>query len=293
MHYWQSYRFVFTSPKGGTNWLLASVCMIIPMVGGIVVIGYLFEVIDSLLWRHGRGSKSLDPASGELVMDALPARQDLQAAPYPDFNFNRFTEYLTRGIWPFLVYLIVNMGVGVLMSFFMMIGLVIGSIISASTNSPWGMAVFWVLFIPIQLILATVAGIAVTPLYLRAGLSCDFSSSFSMEFWRDFFKRVGKETVLAHLFIAATGTVLSACGLVLCYFPAFLAMALTQFAHHHLDFQLYELYLERGGTPVERKPKDIDSQTLPREEDYAQRVMAPPPDVERSTDVMRPDEGVQ
>jgi hypothetical protein len=99
-----------------------------------------------------------------------------------------------------------------------------------------------------------VMAIVSKPLYLRAGLSRDFAGAFSMAFFRDFFSRVGKEVFLSVLFLVGTGTVLTIVGLLACYVGIFPAVALLMFAQHHIDFQLYDLYLKRGGTPVESKP---------------------------------------
>src|SRR5690348_1752019 len=116
MRYWQSYRFVFNHPNWSSNLLLASVCLLIPVVGQIVLIGYLFEVIDVLLRRQPATSSGTVDETGEealdaQVMDALPADDDLIVSPYPEFNFSRFSEYLMRGVWPFLVQFIVGMAV--------------------------------------------------------------------------------------------------------------------------------------------------------------------------------------
>jgi hypothetical protein len=75
-----------------------------------------------------------------------------------------------------------------------------------------------------------------------------------MTFFRDFLGRVGKGTFLAVLFLAVTGTLLTIAGLLACYFGIFPAVALVMYVQHHIDYQLYDLYLKRGGTPVEPKP---------------------------------------
>jgi hypothetical protein len=147
-------------------------------------------------------------------------------------------------------------------------------------------ALFWIFYAFLMMIVS----ILITPMYLRAGLSGDFASAFSMEFYRDFMKRVGKEVVLMQLFLAATGAVLGIVGMALCYIGLFPALALMQYAHHHLDYQLYELYLERGGMLVERKQtQPARSERYFEDEERSTGVMRPRPE-ERSTDVMRPEE---
>jgi len=49
MRYLQSYTFVFSSRNWVTNMLFAILCSFIPAIGPILLIGYLFEVIEALL----------------------------------------------------------------------------------------------------------------------------------------------------------------------------------------------------------------------------------------------------
>lgn len=291
MRYWQSYRFVFNNPNWITNLALVAVCSIIPVIGPIVLIGYCFEVIDELLRRRQRERGGASPAfadlKGEEIMDALPAEDDHVNGWYPDFNFNRFTEYLTRGIWPFLVKLVIGFVIGMVGSVVLMMAMMIAGFAAGAAQSPRLLFVLYGFFMLAYLFVMTVVGILTTPLYLRAGLSCDFASAFSMAFFRDFMKRVGKEVVLAELFLMATGTLLGIGGLALCFVGVYPAMALMVYAQHYLDYQFYELYLQRGGVPVERKqPSPSVAEDYRDEEPSSSHVMRPRPE-DRFTDVKR------
>jgi len=64
----------------------------------------------NLLWA---GIALLVPIVGPLVLDGGSTRsfnraQRSEHKDYKDFDLNRLTEYLTRGIWPFLVNLIMQ-----------------------------------------------------------------------------------------------------------------------------------------------------------------------------------------
>src|SRR5258708_32650071 len=72
--------YVFENPNWFMNLLLAALCALIPIIGPIVLKGYLYEAVIGLLAVGG--------------------------ARYPDFNFSRFGDYLMRGLWPFLVGLV-------------------------------------------------------------------------------------------------------------------------------------------------------------------------------------------
>ncbi len=279
MRYLRSYLFVFDSPNWVTNLLFICLCSLIPIIGPIVLIGYFFEVIESLLRRGSRGRDgSFDDDSEAITVepvsemprkksawagdsDAITAEppvvlsedEDTPPTAYPDFTFDRFTEYLKGGIWPFLVNLIINLPVGMCVGMVMYIGMI--GLVLAGQHSGWAVAAGIVLLFLFYVFVLSVMAIVTKPLYLRAGLSKDFGSAFSMTFFRDFLSRVGKEVFLAVLFLAVTGSLLMVLGILACYFGMFPAMALLMYAQHHIDYQLYDLYLKRGGTPVAPKQR--------------------------------------
>ena len=82
MRYIDSYRFAFQSDNWQKNLLLTTVCVLIPVIGMMVLLGYLFEVIE---FKHRQGDEK----------------------PYADFDFDRFVDYLKRGLWPFLCGLVI------------------------------------------------------------------------------------------------------------------------------------------------------------------------------------------
>ena len=80
MNYTASVSDYFKSPKWMMNTLLAGVCVFIPLVGQMVVKGWLITGF----W----------------------GRDDERPETFPDFDFNNFGKYLERGLWPFLVTLV-------------------------------------------------------------------------------------------------------------------------------------------------------------------------------------------
>src|ERR1700676_3591025 len=71
------------------NLLLGGVCVLIPIVGPMVVLGWLITGF----W----------------------ARQDENFETFPDFDFSQFGKYLERGLWPFLVAFVVGMAFSIVM----------------------------------------------------------------------------------------------------------------------------------------------------------------------------------
>jgi hypothetical protein len=131
------------------------------------------------------------------------------AGAYPDLTFDRLGEYLARGVWPFLVQLIVNLPVGFAFGMLWTLGMMLVSIAAASDSGVLGGIVVILLFI-VYLLIVVALGVISAPLYLRAGLSSDFAGAFSMAFLRDFLRRVGKETLLITSSCSSTSCIWSA-----------------------------------------------------------------------------------
>lgn len=230
MRYLDSYGYIFRSPDWGTNVLLGGLCQLIPIVGPIVMWGYQFEIIDSLL----RQSEAI----------------------YPKFDFNRFVDYLKRGVWPFLVGLILGaimMPVMIVLQVMMSAGM--AAVGAAAENDSDGAAiaimvvVMGVFFLAIM-VLTTLMWFITVPMALRAGLSQDIGESFRLAWIKDFVSRVWKEQLLSALFLSVTSFVVVMVGLALCCVGVYPAVAVIMFAQAHIYYQLYSLFLRRGGAPV-------------------------------------------
>jgi hypothetical protein len=108
---------------------------------------------------------------------------------------------------------------------------------------------FFLLMIGIQFI--------ATAFQIRAGLTQDFAASFNFTWVRDFISRIWVEMILAMLFLAITGVVLSMLGILLFCVGIYLAIALVMLAQAHIYYQLYSLYLARGGESIPFKPQPV------------------------------------
>jgi len=212
MDYMRMITYVFENPNWFMNLLLGALCSIIPVIGGLVLMGYAFEVAVSLIATN--------------------------TARYPDFNFVRFGDYLMRGLWPFLVYLVAGL-------VFAPLYVVIAMISAIADNKAVA-----IIFFPIQLALAFVFAVAVQPMLLRAALTLDFTEGFKFEWIKDFIRRVGIEMLLGTLFLGIASTILSFVGLLACCVGVFLVIPILSLAHANLLFQIYSLYITRGGTPI-------------------------------------------
>jgi hypothetical protein len=225
MQYMRSLQFIMDRKNWMTNILMCGVCMLVPIVGPIVFIGYLFEVIDALM-------------------------RDPEHKDYPDFDFNRLTEYLSRGIWPFLMRVVLGLIIGLPLALIMFVLMIAGVAIAASTKTPAILLVFYLLMFVVILVVSVLSALVTLPAGLQAGLGREFNLSRVLPFVKDFNKRVFKEMLLAMLFLVAIALAAEFVGLLLFCVGIYFTIAAVIMAQHHLEFQLYQLYLERGGTPI-------------------------------------------
>src|SRR5262245_35056837 len=180
MKYWRSYLFLFDNPKWLVNMLLGAVCLIIPVLGGIVFMGYGYEAVE-MMHRRGKDDQ------------------------YPDFDFNRFVKYLVRGCLPFIWQIIMGIPAAIIMWVFYFIVMIV--VIGTGGNEPPNSAVFaLVLFFVILVMIAISLAMSVilAPLLLRSGLSQQLGFEQAISFVQDFLKRVGKELILSQLFLFGT-----------------------------------------------------------------------------------------
>jgi hypothetical protein len=227
IEYMRMYNYIFEHPNWMMTVLLGALCMLIPVVGPLVMLGYQYEVVISLMTTQG--------------------------LRYPEFDFNRFADYLMRGVWPFLVQLVASLVLApVYLILFFVPFMTLMAIVAAAgeRNSPLVFAVGLPLLLMVVIPLSILPAIALMPLMLRAGLAQDFAEAFNFNWAVDFVKKTWREMLVAMLFLALTGGVLAMLGMLACYIGLFAVMPVIFLAQSYLLYQLYSIYLTRGGTPV-------------------------------------------
>ncbi|MEX1041283.1 MAG: DUF4013 domain-containing protein [Pirellulaceae bacterium] len=218
MDYIQAYTYIFEHPKWVVTVLLLGLLQIVPILGLLVLYGYAFEVVAVL--AYGR-------------------------AQYPEFNFDRFGPYLLRGLWVVLTmicYQLIVVGVYVLT-------IILGAIATAvAGDTIGGLVVVMGLF----LYFVTSIGIAfvMVPALIRVGLTNEISEGFRFDWIKDFVSKMWLEQILAGLFLAITSWLLGFVGTLLLCVGLLFAMVIIAMASGHICFQLYQIYLSRGGQPV-------------------------------------------
>lgn len=236
MNYTAAVTDFFKSPKWGTNLMLGAVSMLIPFVGPIVLQGWHVTGF----WARGN--------------DEDPTR-------FPTFDFQYFGKYLERGIWPFLVALVASFAL--IPVILLVIGvplLVLMPALSHSgdTGTPWlPIALFIGIGVAYMVIVLAFQLIA-NPLILGATITQDFGKSFNLGFMKSFLAGVWKEQLIVLLNMLGIGIAVMILTVITCYIGGFLAAPVAIYAWHHLQKQLYQLYLSRGGTAIPVSPKLAD-----------------------------------
>ncbi|MEX0791548.1 MAG: DUF4013 domain-containing protein [Pirellulaceae bacterium] len=218
MDYMQAYTYIFEHPKWVVTVLLLGLLQIVPILGALVLYGYVFEVVAVLAF--GR-------------------------AQYPEFNFDRFGPYLLRGLWLFLVGLMVQVVSWVITA---IVGIILGIV-----GATLGEEVAMVMMIMVQ-IFSIGIGLALAffmvPALIRVGLSNELGEAFNFGWIMDFVSKMWLEQLLAGLFFMITAMVLMMLGMLALCVGMLFAIPIAALAYAHLCFQLYQIYLSRGGQPV-------------------------------------------
>ena len=236
IEYMRSYNYIFENPNWMMNVLWGFLCIlstsVIPFLGQLILIGYQYEVVEALFLARG--------------------------ARYPDFDINRFADYLGRSIWPFLVNMIVGlvlMPVVVILAL-LLVGLTLAAAGAAGDDlGPVVAGVGFLLSFIVWLALSIGMMLVIMPMTLRAGLAQDFGAAFDFAWIKDFIGRTWVEVILTSLFLGFSGIVVILLGLLAFCVGMYAAIAIMMLAQAHIMYQLYMLYLSRGGTPIPLKPR--------------------------------------
>jgi len=236
MEYMRAYHFIFENPNWTTTVAYIGLCTLAAIIPGVSILlqllflGYQFETVETLLRTRG--------------------------TQYPDFSFGRIGDYLGRGIWPFLISLIVGFVLAPIMYVAVIILVVIVALLASAAGDQAG---------PVVAIIGGIIGFAIflalmlaimmltMPMLLRSGLAQDFGAAFQFSWISDFVRKMYREMVLAGLFMIGTALPLALLGLLACGIGICVVMPIILLAQTHLMYQLYGIYLTRGGQPVPMK----------------------------------------
>jgi hypothetical protein len=236
MNYTASVSDFFKSPKWMMNLLLAGVCVFIPLIGPIVIKGWL--------------------------LTGFWGRDDERPETFPDFDFSNFGKYLERGVWPFLVSLVSGIVLSMALCVVIVPMIMIMTLMIPQDHGSASGCIGFFLFVVMTIFYMTMVValmVLLTPLTLRASMTQEFGASFNIPFIKKFIALTWKETILASLFLFAASIVLCGVGALALCIGAYFATVPVYFCWVHLHKQLYHVYVDRGGEPVPVSPKLRDS----------------------------------
>jgi hypothetical protein len=228
--YGRAWRYQLDDESWIVTLLWMTLAMIVPVVGGVVALGYQGAVIEGLA-REGVGARA------------------------PRFELERLVDYLLRGLRMFVVSLLVSLillpliwiGSVVMLAVVLGVTHAMGPQETASIMVGCALMAF---FGVLAVALGVAASVVMTPPIVRAALDRDFGGIFDMVWARDFLRRTGREGWKVHLFVIAINIGLFVVGLLALFIGVFPALAFGLLVQAHLYGQLYLLYLRRGGAPV-------------------------------------------
>ncbi len=226
-------KFVFTLERPWNTILLATVTLLIPVIGQFVMYGWHSEIMQRLERKHPR--------------------------PIPDFNFSDLMHYLSRGLAAFAVQLIASLPISIFVGVLFGIGGAVGAIISAGASASPDeqamvmLAVFGVVGL-VTLLVAPLLGIIVSAAVTRAEMTENIGESLSFRPLLAYVKRMWLTIFGATFAMSLIGMVGSIAGLMCCYFGVFPVAIILGVAMVHIRHQIYQKYLARGGDPIALKP---------------------------------------
>jgi len=224
--YLECYSYVFQNPNWFVTILLLTLIQFIPVIGGIIVMGYEGEMT---------GKK----ATGQIDS-------------YIDFDFNNFVAYLIRGLWIFLTSIIPAL---LLIPFYLVIGILIVAAENSGNDAVVGVGIL--IMIPIQLILLISAIIVVQPMMIFAALQCDFMAAIRMDRVKDFISKMWVEQLVGLLVMFLLGMAVTLVGMLFCFVGVYPAAIIAMFAYWYFLMQLYQVYVHRGGEMVPFKEAQV------------------------------------
>lgn len=222
--YFGSITEFFDHPEWVNGLLMASLTVMIPILGPFVVLGYEYDCVAQRL--AGRGQR-----------------------PYSLFTFDRFGEYLMRALWVMLYGLCASL----LIIPVMLVCFLVFSVLASSKNEV--LAVIGIV-IAGAIYLGTILfmNIAMLPGMFRVAMTNDIGQGFDFAFIRDFISKMWFEQILVLLFVMFSSGIMINLGYLLCCIGALPAVVISWFSMSHLLMQMYQVYLSRGGMKIQVAP---------------------------------------
>lgn len=242
LDYWKGFKLLFEDANIWINLALGSLFILIPIVGPIMLMGWQAEIFRRL---HTKTEPFL-----------------------PKLDFSDLAYYLSRGIYPFLVSLvliipmifIILISLGILAALYPLM-IHQGHVVSVPLALTFiGVILLIAVVLFIFLFVITNAGVTRAYLTQNFGKSFQFGEIFSYgrATWGNVTKAICVYVPISFVFLIA--------GMIMLYVGIYPASVIMNVAWVYIAWQIYEIYLEQGGKeiPMEPIPEKLPSENLPQ-----------------------------
>lgn len=232
MDFKEPFSRFFDHPNCKHNWLFLTVCFLIPVVGPMVALGWIFRCF--VAWLDER--------------------------PEPAFDFQYFADYLKEGLWPTLVSMLVVFVAMILLTpiaFLLFFGLI--ATMGENPEAAEGLAIATTVLVICGAYLLSFAliGMFLTPAMINSGLRQDFKSGFSLSFIFDFLKRSWAPLLWSQFVLIIMWFVGMFLGYMALIVGVYFVYGIMSFIAWHMHFQVYRHYLSKGGEEIPLAPNLI------------------------------------
>lgn len=181
--------------------------------------------------------------------------------PY-DIDSNRLGDYLSKGIWPFLANLVVQLAATVVVS------IPIGGLFFASAlvggglGGEEGLAIGMFMSMPFILVLSIFANMISVPFLIRGMVCQDFVKTLDLGWALGFLRIMFWEMLFSGIVFGLLSFVIVMAGFALLCVGYLPATGLVMGGMMYMTSQWYEIYLSRGGEPAPGPDDNIVDATI-------------------------------
>lgn len=215
------------------NWLGNVLWLSLAALAGSVFIGHI-----ALL---GFGAEVLERRAGRPESSAV------------DIDSDRIGDYISKGIWPFLIQLLMQFVATVVIALpLVVLVLIVVGLAAQAGNS--ALLASMLIVVPLVIIGTVLLSVIAAPITIRAMVCQDFQESLDLAWNFNFVKFMFTEMVVSgFVFIVLSVLIFAVGNLALCV-GAIPASGIIMGGYVHLLAQWYEVYLSRGGEPAPMPP---------------------------------------
>jgi len=242
-------KFLFKDENWQHNLLIGSVYVLIPVVGQLALLGWHCEIMQRLARRNPR--------------------------PIPKLEFSDLTHYLSRGITPFVMSLILSLPISLIVMVIMFVGMFGGAALVAATGEPAVMIPIYILAFVVTWVVSLGIGVLMIGAMTRAELSEEVGYSLSMGAIFSYAGKIFWKALIANFVYGLLAGPIVMLGYIMCFVGLYPAMVIVGVGSTYLRSQLFQVYLARGGEPINIKapvalPSEQLVQGMAQQQQYAQ-----------------------